>query len=113
MKNWKCSLGFHDWEYIEQVKTMDVVKDYMDSISENGVAPIIYYKGSCVVENKVCLRCGAVVDDIADFTVILPILYEEEVTKMKDMKEEQKNRRKKSLERFERAKLIYKTYKGE
>ena len=113
MKNWKCILGFHDWEYIEQVKTMDAVKDYMESTAENGAVPVIYYKGSCVVENKVCLRCGTVVDDIADFTEILPMLYSEETGKLKVLKEEQSNRRKKSLERSERAKLIYKTYKGE
>ncbi len=76
--NWKCKLGFHDWEQIDYKSHSDIRNTIIREITQDKYTlstelfPDTYY------EDKVCLRCSKREDDI---TPHKEQVYAQELTK--------------------------------
>lgn len=62
--NWKCKLGFHDYEVIDFVDSKAILWDIIVFGKPSPYRPL--YPHTEKLEVKVCLKCGKVVDEIEE-----------------------------------------------
>ena len=62
--NWRCILRKHDWHRVASKLRREVVDDAYNDCGYRP-EPITVFYGSEELEQKVCLRCGIKVDEIA------------------------------------------------
>lgn len=60
--NWKCKLGFHDWQQLvckthSEIKNEELKKENKNHIGFEVVPDMVF-------ESKICLRCGKHIDEI-------------------------------------------------
>ena len=61
-KNWKCKIGFHDYEYIESIDKYQLKENIIAEIENRLPCALLYGTGTKV--HKICLRCGKEINTI-------------------------------------------------
>jgi len=84
--NWKCKIGLHDWEIVEEIDSKAQLRENMKCLSvemESGdiidLCPKTIFRGfGCgpILKRKVCLRCEKYVDNI---TPIKHVIIDEDI----------------------------------
>jgi hypothetical protein len=69
--NWKCKLGFHDWEQIACKSHSTIENEIKKEISKGRYYIVIERIFDTYYEDKICLRCGKRVYEIEEHKILV------------------------------------------